>query len=169
MQASNVSVCKAYQSYFSSLPKIASFIATSNRSDILSDPTGSRRFICIKTDSNIDNSTIQHKQLYAELKYYIEHDERSWLTKDEEAKLQEHNKSFYKESPQMELFRSCFKCGNSDSGKWTNITNIIDILRSQDPDVMYRINPILMGRELTAAGIKKEHRRDGNYYFVERT
>lgn len=169
MQASNVSVCKAYQSYFSSLPRIASFIATSNRIDILSDPTGSRRFICINTDRNIDNSPIQHKQLYAELKYYIEHDERSWLTKDEEAELQEHNKSFYKESPQMELFRSRFKCGSHDSGEWLNITDIIDIMKSQEPDVMYRINPILMGRELTAAGIKKEHRRDGNYYFVERT
>ena len=128
MQVSNVSVCKAYQSYFSSLPRIASFIATSNRTDLLTDPTGSRRFICVRVDSEIDNSPVSHKQLYAELKYYIEHGERSWLTKDEELKLQEHNMSFYKESPQMELFRSCFCRGSKGCGEWLGISEIIDVL-----------------------------------------
>ena len=114
-------VCKAYQSYFSSLPRIASFIATSNKTDLLTDPTGSRRFICIKIDGEIDNSPVSHKQLYAELKYYIEHGERSWLTKDEEAELQEHNRSFHRESPQMELFRCCFSRGRKGCGEWLNI------------------------------------------------
>ena len=34
--------------------------------------------------------------------------------------------------------------------------------------VMHRVNPVMMGRELTAAGVEKEHRRDGNYYLVVR-
>lgn len=168
MQVSSVSVCKAYQSYFSSLPRIASFIATSNKTDLLTDHTGSRRFICIKIDGEIDNSPVSHKQLYAELKYYIEHGERSWLTKDEEAELQEHNRSFHRESPQMELFRCCFGRGRKGCGEWLNINEIIELLKSAEPEVMRRVNQIMMGRELTAAGIEKEHRRDGNYYFVMR-
>lgn len=168
MQVSSVSVCKAYQSYFSSLPRIASFIATSNKTDLLTDPTGSRRFICVKIDGEIENSPVSHKQLYAELKYYIEHGERSWLTKDEEAELQEHNRSFHRESPQMELFRYCFGHGRKGCGKWLNINEIIEILISAEPEVMRRVNPVMMGRELTAAGVEKEHRRDGNYYFVVR-
>lgn len=168
MQVSSVSVCKAYQSYFSNLPRIASFIATSNKTDLLTDPTGSRRFICIRVDSEIDNSPVSHKQLYAELKYYIEQGERSWLTKNEEEELQEHNKSFYRESPQMELFRYCFGRGCKGSGEWLNISDIIEVLKSFEPEIMRRINPVMMGRELTSAGVVKEHRRDGNYYFVVR-
>lgn len=168
MQVSNVSVCKAYQSYFSSLPRIASFIATSNRTNLLTDPTGSRRFICVRIDSEIDNSPVSHKQLYAELKYYIEHGERSWLTKDEELELQGHNMSFYRESPQMELFRSCFCRGSKGCGECLGISEIIEVLRSVEPDVMRHISPAMMGRELTSAGVEKEHRRDGNYYYVMR-
>lgn len=168
MQVSSVSVCKAYQSYFSSLPRIASFIATSNKTDLLTDPTGSRRFICVKIDGEIDNSPVSHKQLYAELKYYIEHGERYWLTKDEEAELQEHNRSFHRESPQMEMFRCCFGRGRKGCGEWLNINEIIEVLKSAEHEVMRRVNPVMMGRELTAAGVEKEHRRDGNYYFVMR-
>ena len=169
MQTKNVSVCKAYQSYFSCLPRIASFIATSNRVDILSDPTGSRRFICIKIEKDIDNSPIAHKQFYAEIKYYIEHNERSWLTKEEEAILQEHNRYFIRKVLRWNYFVIVSAVeAKAMEREWLNINEIIDILRCSEPGVMFRINPIMMGRELTAAGIDKEHRRDGNYYFVAR-
>lgn len=51
-------------------------------------------------------------------------------------------------------------------GEWLIISDIIDVLKSAGPEIMYRINPVIMGRELTAAVVEKEHRRDGNYYFV---
>ena len=54
MQMSSLNICKAYQKNFRSLPRIASFIGTSNRTDLLCDPTGSRRFICIEAEHDID-------------------------------------------------------------------------------------------------------------------
>lgn len=48
MQMSSLNICKAYQKNFRNLPRIASFIGTSNRFDLLNAPTGSRRFICIE-------------------------------------------------------------------------------------------------------------------------
>lgn len=45
---------KAYQQNFRQLPRIASFIGTSNRFDLLTDPTGRRRFLCIEVKHNID-------------------------------------------------------------------------------------------------------------------
>ena len=50
MQMANLNICKAYQKNFRNLPRIASFIGTSNRFDLLTDPTGSRRFICIEAE-----------------------------------------------------------------------------------------------------------------------
>ena len=43
MQMADLNLCKAYQKNFRTLPRIASFIGTSNRFDLLSDNTGSRR------------------------------------------------------------------------------------------------------------------------------
>ncbi len=69
---SKVNTQKAYQRGLSNLPRTASFIATSNRRDLLTDPTGSRRFICMEVDKKIDCSPIDHAQIYAQLKEEIE-------------------------------------------------------------------------------------------------
>ncbi|MGL4852627.1 MAG: VapE domain-containing protein [Phocaeicola sp.] len=169
MQVSEVSLCKAYQSYFSSLPRVASFIATSNRTDLLTDPTGSRRFICIPIKEEIDNSPLCHKQLYAELKSYLEQGEPGWLTKEEEAALQKHNQTFYRESPQMERFRLYFSAGRAGQGNWIHLSEVIQTLnRGGVSDGMPPLTASLLGKELTAAGLEKQHKRDGNYYYLER-
>ena len=46
---------------------MASFIATTNDRQPLTDPTGSRRYICCDIDGIIDTDTpIDHRQLYAQ-------------------------------------------------------------------------------------------------------
>lgn len=169
MQVDKVSVCKAYKSYFTSLPRIASFICTSNRTDLLTDPTGSRRFICIRIHDVIDNSPLCHKQVYAELKFYIENGERFWLTKEEEAELQKSNLVFYREHAEMQLFRLHFRPVETQSRSgWYKLTDIMKTLRMADSETMRGISSETMGKMLVAAGIEKEHRRDGSYYRVER-
>lgn len=68
MQMADLNLCKAYQKNFRNLPRIASFIGTSNRFDLLSDNTGSRRFLCVEVKDKIDCTCIEHKQIYAQLK-----------------------------------------------------------------------------------------------------
>lgn len=169
MQVDKVSVCKAYKSYFTSLPRIASFICTSNRTDLLTDPTGSRRFICIRIHDVIDNSPLCHKQVYAELKFYIENGERFWLTKEEEAELQKSNLVFYREHAEMQLFRLHFRpVETQNRSGWYKLTDIMKTLKMADSETMRGISSETMGKMLVAAGIEKEHRRDGSYYRVER-
>ncbi len=67
MQMATVNTKKAYQRGLSYLPRTTSFIATSNRRDLLTDQTGSRRFICIEVDKKIDCSPIDHTQIYTQL------------------------------------------------------------------------------------------------------
>ena len=38
---------KAHAKHFHPLPRLASFIGTTNQKNLLSDPTGSRRFLCV--------------------------------------------------------------------------------------------------------------------------
>ncbi len=69
MQASALNIRKAYKRSASALPRIASFIGTSNREDLLVDRTGSRRFLCVSLEHAIDCVTpVEHEQLYAQLK-----------------------------------------------------------------------------------------------------
>ena len=68
MQMASLSLCKAYQKNYLSLSRIVSFIGTSNRKDLLTDPTGSRRFICVLVEYPIDCEKIDYAQLYAQLK-----------------------------------------------------------------------------------------------------
>ena len=49
------------------LQRYASFIGTSNQKDLLTDPSGSRRFICIEVTGKIDTKRpIDYEQLYAQ-------------------------------------------------------------------------------------------------------
>ena len=110
MQASALNIRKAYKHSASSLPRIASFIGTSNREDLLVDRTGSRRFLCVSLKHAIDCTTsVEHKQLYAQLKTELLSGERSWFNKEEEQTIQQHNALFYKHVPEEEVFRLCFR------------------------------------------------------------
>ena len=60
--------------------RYASFIGTSNQKDLLTDPSGSRRFICIEVTGPIrTNVSINYRQLYAQAMSAISKGERYWL------------------------------------------------------------------------------------------
>ena len=67
------------------LQRYASFIGTSNQKDLLTDPSGSRRFICIEVTGNIDTTQpIDYEQLYAQAMHEIHHGERYWFDSEDE-------------------------------------------------------------------------------------
>ena len=67
MQMKKVNYRKCFKAYYSDLPRIASFIGTSNEKSLLTDETGSRRFLCKEVEKPIDCSPIDYPQLYAQL------------------------------------------------------------------------------------------------------
>ena len=73
----------------------ASFIATTNSPKPLTDPTGSRRYICCPVKGIIDTEpTINYRQLYAQAVYELKHGERYWPDRDEEARMEAHNQQY---------------------------------------------------------------------------
>ena len=82
MQMANLNICKAYQKNFRNLPRIASFIGTSNRSDLMSDPTGSRRFFCVEVEKPINCEGIEHEQIFAQLKAELADGCPYWFDKE---------------------------------------------------------------------------------------
>ena len=68
MQLKKLNFRKSHRSYYSQLPRIASFIGTSNQKELLTDTTGSRRFLCVEVLGKIDCTLPDYAQLYAQLK-----------------------------------------------------------------------------------------------------
>lgn len=68
---------KPYANSIQEVRRYASFIGTSNQMDLLTDPSGSRRFICIEVTAPIDtNVAINYRQLYAQAMHDIYKGER---------------------------------------------------------------------------------------------
>lgn len=172
MQMSDLSVCKAYQKNFRNLPRIASFIATSNRFDLLTDPTGSRRFLCVEVKEKIDCSGIAHKQIYAQLKHELLGGARYWFTAEEEAELQRRNKAFQRCSLSDDLlchvFRPAKAGDDSDKVLHLSAADLFKALKQQNAAALRGMNPNAFAQSLAPAGFVRVRGHYGNYYPVVR-
>ena len=167
MQMASLSLCKAYQKNYRSLPRIASFIGTSNRKDLLTDPTGSRRFICVVVEHPIDCKAIEYEQLYAQLKEEVLSGERYWFTKEEEQELQRNNLSFYRQGPVEDVLRSCYRSvEKGEECELLSAANIFQCLKKKNPAAMRGANPASLAQILVTVGIERKHTKFGNVYRV---
>ena len=79
--------------------RMASFVATTNERQPLTDGTGSRRYLCVEVTGVIDTETpINYQQLYAQAVWLVKHGEAYYMSKEEEALLEEHNRAYYNAS-----------------------------------------------------------------------
>ena len=170
MQASALNIRKAYKRSASALPRIASFIGTSNREDLLVDRTGSRRFLCVSLEHAIDCVTpIEHEQLYAQLKAELLSGERSWFNKEEEQAIQQHNALFYKHVPEEEVFRLCFRFATEEDEPQEvltlSATQLFERMKSAHPSAMRGMTAYSLSRILPQLG-ERVHTAKGNVYRV---
>ena len=170
MQASALNIRKAYKRSASALPRIASFIGTSNREDLLVDRTGSRRFLCVSLEHAIDCTTpVEHEQLYAQLKAELLSGERSWFNKEEEQAIQQHNALFYKHIPEEEVFRLCFRFATQEDHPQKvltlSATQLFERMKAAHPSVMRGMTAYSLSRILPQLG-ERVHTAKGNVYRV---
>jgi predicted P-loop ATPase len=148
-------------------PRLASFIATTNSRQILSDPTGSRRFLCVEVTGMIPNETLEHKQLYAQLKQEVLDGERDYLNKEEEKEVQCRNKAYYRQSPLEDVFHSCFRRPKpEEGGQWLTAAEIFRLMNKRNASALRGISAKQLSFRLTAMGFKPKHTMRGNCYHV---
>ena len=167
MQLRKLTFRKSHRSYYSRLPRIASFIGTSNQKELLTDSTGSRRFLCVEVKKKIDCTPPDYAQLYAQLKTELLAGERFWFSAEEEKEIQENNRAFYKQSPAQEIFFRCFRLPKEEeAGRMMTATEIFCRLQKKFPSALRNSNASQMGKALQAIGVKSVHTRTGNSYCV---
>jgi predicted P-loop ATPase len=168
MQTLRPSFVKAYKTNFNQLPRIASFVGTSNERHVLTDRTGSRRFLIIEPDGPIDVDGIDHDQLYAQLIHEVETGARYWFTKDEEAEMQLANQPYYRLTPLEKLFRQFFRRPENADEEYQSLSaaQIMEMLRRHAPSLLRQESVTSFGRMLTRLAIPRDHQHLGNAYRV---
>lgn len=167
MQMSSLHICKAYQKNYCDLPRIASFIGTSNRYDLMSDPTGSRRFLCVEVQKPIDCDGIDHDQIFAQLKAELEQGVPYWFDKEQERELQRHNAAFYCACPAEDVFRCYFRAAlPEEEGLHLSAAEIYKELKQRNATALKGANPNQLAQVLMKIGVRRKHTEYGNVYMV---
>ena len=169
LQKPVLNVKKPHGSAVLEMRRYASFIATSNQKDLLTDPSGSRRFICIEVTGVIDtNRPIDYEQLYAQAMYELEHGERYWFDQEEEKIMVENNREFEQVPPEEQLFFRYFRAAQPEEGEWLSPAEIMEDIQkgSSIPMSVKRVNSF--GRILKKQEIPSKHTRSGTLYHVVR-
>lgn len=151
-----------YDKYVEEHPHLASFVASVNGNDFLTDPTGSRRFLPFEVLSiDIEKAKrISMDNVYAEAKALLKLGFRYWFDDDEIAELYRESEDFQVQTAEMELLLRCFEKPTEDENySLMTTTEILTYLG------IYTHQPLVakrMGEALKKAGyIKVSKRRNG--------
>ena len=162
-----------YGKAYTSNRRYASFIGTTNEQTPLTDPSGSRRFLCVSIDGDIDFETpVDHTQLYAQLMYEIRHGERYWLSKDEERALMEHNLAYQRLNGLGEMLMSLIaKPRSVEDGEWISLKDLSALLKThfkgykEDTTSFQKIGNYLRRPEYK---FQSRHTNTGTLYLIKR-
>ena len=163
---------KPYGSSIQEMRRYASFIGTSNHKDLLTDSSGSRRFVCVEVTAPIDtNVTINYRQLYAQAMHAIRSGERYWFDDTDEAILKETNREFEQISPIEQLFHSYFRLPEEEEkGEWMSPVQILEYLHTKSSDIKLTDGYAKhFGRVLKKNHLQSKHTNKGVIYQIVKT
>ena len=149
--------------------RFASFIATTNNLRPLTDPTGSRRFVCVYADE-IDNSgTIPYEQLYAQLVAELQQGRRYWFEDDENQRIMEQNKAFQQVNNYEEMVSIIYLSPEEtpDNAKPVLLQDIMQRLAQAFPTfVIAKGTDMELGRRLTKMGYDSKRQNKGSAFRI---
>ena len=172
IQLASIALKRPYARHIEQERRRASFIATSNMTDVLSDPSGSRRFFAVELTSPIDTDiTINYDQLYAQAVEAVRNRERSWFDDDDIEQVMAHNRKYALLSSADMYFHTYFEPAEADDADVEKLTatEIYDYLRKAAgaSAVTEGVQPF--GRYLSnLIELTKQHTRNGTVYLVKK-
>lgn len=158
-----------YQTSISNCRRYASFIATTNSRKPLKDLTGSRRFLCVEINGNIDFlSPIDYGQLYAQLVEEIAAGARFYFNEEETRGIMEMNQRFVDIDDLELLIDSLFRKPNGmDDFKEVSLPEVVELLKPYDKQLRgNRQDLIRIGRILRMKGFEVKRTATGMKYKV---
>lgn len=166
IQKPEVKVRAPHQKTFRQMKRLASFSATANPMDLLTDPTGSRRYLCVEVTGPIElPHPLCYEQLYAQALHAIRSGERYWLNSVEEEELTDSNAGFRQQPLEMQYLFSYFRLpAEGETGKRYTAVQLLDIISTRSGRKFSNTSAITFGRMLNASGIPRVHAQQANCY-----
>lgn len=160
-----------YGSHVMEFPRLASFIATSNMKDILSDPSGNRRFIGVELTGPIDVSVRpNYQQLFAQALSALRNGEKSYFDAQQVKLIMKSNSQFEIIQPIDQYFLLYFELVEDEKeGEYLTAAEIFDYLKKQIGSSI-KINSLMgFGRKLAnMSELKHKRFADGMKYLVKK-
>ena len=172
LQLSTIKVKRPHRVQFEEMPRLTSFIGTSNRRMLLHDRTGSRRYICVELAGPIDVETpVDHAQLYAQALHLLEDGFRCWLDEEETLRLEEHNAPYKTEHGSEELLVQHFapvekKKHYEEDELWTSVA-VYDYLHRIDPLLMRSVERTTFGMYIRRMGFEQVRRENKRFFAAK--
>ena len=160
-----------YGSHVMEFPRLASFIATSNMKDILTDPSGNRRFIGVELTGPIDVSVRpNYQQLFAQALTALHNSEKSYFDAEQVKLIMKNNCQFEVAEPIDQYFQLYFDLvENEKEGEYLTAAEIFDYLKKQIGSSL-KVNSLMgFGRKLAnMSELKHKRFADGMKYLVKK-
>ena len=160
-----------YGSHVMEFPRLASFIATSNMKDILSDPSGNRRFIGVELTGPIDVSVRpNYQQLFAQALSALNNGEKSYFDAQQVKLIMKNNSQFEIIQPIDQYFLLYFELVEDEKeGEYLTAAEIFDYLKKQIGS-SFKVNSLMgFGRKLAnMSELKHKKFADGTKYLVKK-
>ena len=160
-----------YGSHVMEFPRLASFIATSNMKDILSDPSGNRRFIGVELTGPIDVSVRpNYQQLFAQALSALRNGEKSYFDAQQVKLIMKSNSQFEVIQPIDQYFLLYFELVEDEKeGEYLTAAEIFDYLKKQIGSSL-KVNSLMgFGRKLAnMSELKHKRFADGMKYLVKK-
>ena len=171
IQLPSVKMKPPYGSHVQEFPRMASFIATSNIEDILSDPSGNRRFLGVELTGPIDVSQLpNYEQLYAQALAALQAGEKTYFDAEQTKLIMASNRKFEVISPVDQYFNLYFDLtDDAKLGEYLTAAEIFQELKSHIGSSVKLSNLISFGRKLSQMpSIHRKRFNDGMRYLVVR-
>lgn len=114
--------------------RLASFCASTNKREFLTDITGNRRWLPFEVESiqNPFYTTLPYEMMYAQAVYLVQNDFNYWFDMDEIEVMEQHNEEFRAQENEEELLKVYFAvpAANSMNSKFLTTAEISEKLIS---------------------------------------
>ena len=153
-------------------PRFASFVATTNNPHPLTDPTGSRRYICLEIPEGqlIDNEgDINYEQLYAQVLHELREVKAPyWFNNIEVQRIQQLNQNFMEEKDIAEILNACIrKPEEGEMAQAMDCKQLLELVQKEYPLVANtRSTKIHIGMAMKESGYELTKRGNRPFYKV---
>ena len=157
---------RPYDIFIEEYPHLASFMASVNGNDFLTDPTGSRRFLPFEVE-NIDIETakrIDMDKVFSETVWFWKKGYRYWFDEVEIAELHRESEAFHVQTVEYEMLLKGFEKPEESSKSYMTTSEILNHLRAY---TTLNLQEKRMGEALRKAGFERKSKRiNGNPMYV---